>query len=135
MLKKVILALALTVFTVNLTATAAPAARVNQSSKEAVVGAFLKAVFVDYDMNTVWNLLSPELQQKMLKANKNNKAATLKAMRTAIYSKLPKEQLPAVKKQMENKEFFDFVVKDAISKMGKDDMIQLKGKWYINNFN
>ena len=129
MLKKVILAIALAVFTV----TAVPAAQVNNSSKEAAVASFLKAVMVDCDMNTTWNLLSPALQQKMIKANKNSKNAAIKAMREKLYNGITKEQLAEIKKQLQNKEVFAAMLKEALSSMDKDDVVQIKGKWYINN--
>ena len=129
MLKKVILAIALAVFTVNLTATAAPAAKTRkaavnaQATPKTLVKAFFTAV-VGNDINTIWNLLSPSCKDKLIKQ------AGSKAKAIAW---LQKQCNDANAVNFAKKMLSDETKLNKFSQRQSSDMIKIKGKWYINN--
>ena len=97
-------------------------AKIDQSSKEALAKSFFTAI-VNKDADTLWNLMSPDRQQQVI-ARYGSKEKALEAL---------KKLCDDSKVQENAKEILND--KQKLADMVKSDngLVQIDGKWYIND--
>ena len=88
---------------------------------------FLKAFFVDQDIETVWKLHSPEMQKKAieLEGSKEKIIERLKGVAKG-------EKGDEMRKVLKDKEKFDQFVERMLKEDEGDHFIKIDGKWYFN---
>ena len=98
-------------------------AKIDQSSKEALVKSFFTAI-VNKDVDTLWNLMSPDSQQQGI-ARHGSKEKALEALKKICDD--PEAQKKA-KEILNDKQKLTELVNSL-----SNDMVQIDGKWYIND--
>ena len=135
MLKKIILALVMALCAVSFTVEAAPAKtaaiKVTQATREGTAKAFFKAVFLNKDYNAAWNLMSPAAKAGYVK--EHGSEAKAKAAFKALIQKESKRFPPDMLQMLKDEMQLDVLVRMSVKKMKANDMVKIKGKWYINN--
>ena len=135
MLKKIMLALVMALCAVSFTVEAAPAKtaaiKITQATREGATKAFFKAVFVNKDFNAAWNLMSPDFKAKYIK--KHGSEAKAKVAFKKFINKQTKDIPPDMLKMFKDEAQLDNMVRMSIPRQKPNDLVKVKGKWYINN--
>jgi len=136
MLKKIMLALVMALCAVSFTVEAAPAKtaaiKITQATREGTTKANFKAVFVSKDFNAAWNLMSPDFKAKYIK--KHGSEAKAKVAFKKFINKQTKDIPPDMLRMFKDEAQLDNMVRMSIPRQKPNDLVKVKGKWYINNF-
>jgi hypothetical protein len=97
-------------------------AKIDQSSKEALLKSVATAI-MNKDADTLWNLLSPDCQQQGI-TEYGSKEKTLEALKKLCDD--PEVQ-KKVKETLSDKQKFAERMDNA-----SNDMVQIDGKWYVD---
>ena len=127
MLKKIMLS-ALCIFAAA-SVIAAPRIRVDQSSKEAVVETFIRAIGYD-DVDGFWAILDPEFRSAAA-AEVGGEAQAKKVFWTEFRKSCPSSQNATFRQILNNAEQKREAVNTMISQ-NPNWFVRKNGKWYIN---
>ena len=100
------------------------AAKIDQSSKEALAKSFFTAI-VNKDVDTLWNLMSPDCQQQGIKKYGSKEKALEALKKTFDNSEAQKKAKEILNDKQKLTEF--------VNDLSNEDTVQIDGKWYIND--
>lgn len=106
---------------------------IDQSSREAVTKSFFKALNIDGDIETSWSLLAPAYKENLSKkAGSENQAKA--DFKKKYIDRVPQEGRDDLKRALSDPAKFDNLIKNVCAKQKPDDLVEIDGKWYVNNF-
>ena len=88
-------------------------------------------MFVNKDFNAAWNLMSPAAKAGYVKehGSEAKAKAAFKALIQKESKRFPSDMLQMFKDEAQ----LDNMVRMSISRQKPNDLVKVKGKWYINN--